>query len=124
MASSNNQRQGTLTSGWKTTVRVALATGATVATLIGTQVLALADQSANAASAANTAANTQTANSTTNDPNGTLNTNINDGPVYAPADSTSQDSAQANAYSTRQRQTSISPASNQPAPYTRSSRRG
>ncbi len=119
MASSNNQRQGTLTSGWRTTVRIALATGATVATLIGTQVLALADQTSSAAASA------QTVNSSTNDPNSTVNTDINNGPVFVPADSTSQDSAQSNYYSTRQgRQSTINPAPNQPAPSTRSSRRG
>ncbi len=115
MASSNNQRQGALTSGWKTTVRVALATGATVATLIGTQVLALADQAYNTAQAAgSSAANTSSS----------VNTDINKGPVIVPADSTSEDSAQGNLdASPRYRQSYVSPSSNQPAPSTRSSRR-
>ncbi len=121
MASSNNQRQGALTPGWKMTVRVALATGATIATLIGTQVLALADQSSKAA--ANPQTTTDSANSIVN---GTVNTDINNGPVYAPANGSAQNSVQNGSSSTgrRQRSSYVNPAPNQPAPSTRSSRRG
>ncbi len=120
MASSNNQRQGILTSGWKNTVRIALATGATVATLIGTQVLALADQNSNSA------ANPQNTNNTPSGAlNSTANTDINNGPVYVPADESDQQAVQNNTTSNqRSRQSAVNPAPNQPAPSTRSSRRG
>src|SRR5512133_3945659 len=105
MASSNH-RPGTLTSGWKTTVRVALATGATVATLIGTQVLALADHGTTNAPT--------TTGSAENAVNSTTNTDINNGPVFVPDDDSSQESVQNNAYATRRRQrySYVNPAPN------------
>jgi hypothetical protein len=113
MAAANNARQGTLTPAWKTSVRVALATGATIATLIGTQVLVLADNASGSANTANRAANTD----------------INSGPVFVPVDNSNNSSQDTTATDTntdgrRQRYSYVNPAPGQPAPFTRSSRRG
>jgi hypothetical protein len=115
MASRPNQRTasrpGTLTPAWKNSVRIALATGATIATLFGVQALALGDQSSNATNGAAVQAL---------DPN----TDTGSGSVIFPDDQTAPQMTPTPSFTRRQRQSFVNPAPNQPIPSTRSSRRG
>ena len=115
MATTKNTRGNGLNTAQRMTVRVALATGATIVTLMGAQILALQDLSAN------TTAN-DTASVAQQPVSNVINTS-NNGDVEAIP--TQQKAVVAQPTTGNQVQATITPVpTTQPQPRTRSSRRG
>ena len=124
MNQNRNQRTGALNSAQRNTVRVALATGATIATLIGAQTLALLEQPTVAI-----AARTNTTSSVSLDQqlqsdvqsNVSDSQSINQSDDNNSSDDNSSVSQQVNSPTVVQ-QSSIQAAPSQPIPVSRSSR--
>lgn len=113
MTTTNKPRGNGLNSTQRLSVRVALATAATIVTLMGAQILALQDQTANrSATAANVGDQTNSTGNTSNTASDSVNSPTID--ASTTTNLSNNDTSQ---------QVVISAAPSQPRPVTRSSRR-
>ncbi|SRR5260221_13475979 len=111
MKPSNPQRGGALNPTQRMSVRLALATGATIVTLLGAQILALQDQSGTTSQQNTANIVEQPVNNTTNSNSGKSNTTNNTNTAISTPTATTSSVV-------------INTSSSQPSPSTRSSRRG